>query len=825
MGMTTSRRDFLKTSAWAAGASAVGGLHVTRALALSATGANTQRLATGWEFVPQSLDGVWEAWHSEGIAVWQPVTLPHCFNHYDACDPDMPYYRGQGWYRTKLAIDNPYPKGRTLLHFGGAGQRAEAYVGSTLAGKNAGGYNEFVFDVTDAIASLGSSTVPLAVRCDNARSLDTMPSDVSDFSLYGGLYRHVSLIYVPAVSLASVHFAVDAKPGAPAQVAVRVRLHNPSQLSDSLSVTIDVVDPNNRPVHHSASDRAPWTDEKELVRFTVEQPQRWSPANPVRYQCRVTVKSAYGENTMTERFGIRHFAFTEHGPFLLNGEKLFLRGTQRHEDDAHAAAAVPDSITRHELQMVRDMGANFIRLAHYQQSSLVLDLCDEIGLLVWEELPWCRSGVGNEDFKEMGRRLLRTMIDQHFNHPSIAFWGLGNEDDWPDEYSGIDKPAIRAYMQELNELAHTLDPSRMTSFRRCDFADDIPDVYSPSIWAGWYRGSYPEYQKSLEEQREKVRHFLHIEWGADSHARRHAENPYAPLKNIPMGQGTDERGLAYLPTGGAARVSRDGDWSETYACDLFDWHLKVQETLPWFAGSAQWVFKDFSTPMRVENPVPRVNQKGLVERDLTKKEGYYVFQSYWVDRDEAPMVHIYGHSWPVRWGDADEPRWVKVYSNCAEVELFLNGQSCGVRQRNSQDFPAAGLRWSCKFAPGRNTLRAVAQKSNPQVTDEITFTYQTEKWGKPVALQLAEVSRSAGVVTVEAKLFDALGVLCLDARNRVRFSIAGAGTLLDNLGTSTGSRLVELYNGRAIISFSHNEGVSAIGVSGDGVTGALLTVS
>src|SRR5580658_8402509 len=102
MGMTTSRRDFLKTSAWAAGASAVGGLHVTRALALSATGANTQRLATGWEFVPQSLGGVWEAWHSEGIAVWQPVTLPHCFNHYDACDPDRPYYRGQGWYRTKL---------------------------------------------------------------------------------------------------------------------------------------------------------------------------------------------------------------------------------------------------------------------------------------------------------------------------------------------------------------------------------------------------------------------------------------------------------------------------------------------------------------------------------------------------------------------------------------------------------------------------------------------------------------------------------------------------------------------------------------------------
>jgi len=822
--MATSRRDFLKTSAWTVAATFAGGMRVPRALVLSAMGANTQRLAEGWEFLPQSLGGVWEAWHSEGVAIWQPVTVPHCFNHYDACDPDMPYYRGQGWYRTKLAVGNPYPKGRTLLHFEGAGQRTEVYAGSQLVGKNAGGYNEFIFDVTDAIASLGG-TVPLAVRCDNSRNLDMMPSDVSDFNLYGGLYRHVSLIYVPAIALASVHLAVDAKPGAPAQVIVRASLHNPAALNDSLSITIDVPDPNNKPVHHSTTDHAPWTGEKELVRFTVEQPQRWSPDNPVLYPCRVTLKSTHGENGLNERFGIRHLEFTEHGPFLLNGEKLFLKGTQRHEDDAHAAAAVPYSITRREMQMIKEMGANFIRLAHYQQSSLVLDLCDELGLLVWEELPWCRSGIGNEDFKEMGRRLMHTMIDQHFNHPSIAFWGLGNEDDWPDEYPETDKQAIRAYMQELNELVHTLDPSRMTSFRRCAFASDIPDVYSPSIWAGWYRGSYPEYQKSLEEQKDKIRHFLHIEWGADSHARRHAENPYAPLKNIPMGQGTDERGLAYLPTGGDARVSRDGDWSETYACDLFDWHLKVQETLSWFAGSAQWIFKDFSTPMRVENPVPRVNQKGLVERDLTKKEGYYVFQSYWADSGASPMVHIYGHTWPIRWGDVDEQRWVKVYSNCAEVELFLNGQSCGVKRRNSQDFPAAGLRWSCKFVPGKNTLRAVTRKSDPEVADEVTFTYQTEKWGKPAVLRLAEVSRNAGVVTVEAHLLDDQGVLCLDARNRVRFSIAGAGTLLDNLGTSTGSRLIELYNGRAAVAFVHNAGPSEIAVTGDGIKGALLTVS
>jgi beta-galactosidase len=217
-----------------------------------------------------------------------------------------------------------------------------------------------------------------------------------------------------------------------------------------------------------------------------------------------------------------------------------------------------------------------------------------------------------------------------------------------------------------------------------------------------------------------------------------------------------------------------------------------------------------------------VNQKGLVERDLTKKEGYYVFQSYWA---EEPMVHLYGHSWPVRWGSAGEPRWVKVYSNCEEVELFLNGKSCGIKQRNSQDFPAAGLRWHCDFAQGSNTLRAVGKKGAATVIDEISFQYQTEKWGKPAVLKLAEVSRDGDRVTIEAKLFDAQGMQCLDARNRVRFSIAGEGKLIDNLGTSTGSRVLELYNGRAVISISRNGGASTVGVVADGLTPGFLTIS
>jgi beta-galactosidase len=477
------------------------------------------------------------------------------------------------------------------------------------------------------------------------------------------------------------------------------------------------------------------------------------------------------------------------------------------------------------MQLIKDMGVNFIRLAHYQQSRRVLEHCDRLGILVWEEIPWCRGGIGDDTFQEMGRRTLRNMIAQHYNHPSILLWGLGNEDDWPTEYPEINQQAIRAYMQELNVLSHQLDPSRLTTIRRCDFARDIPDVYSPSIWAGWYRGTYPEYQKTLETERERVNHLLHAEWGADSHAGRHSENPDKVLAQIVTGKGTDERGMDYLLTGGQARVSKDGDWSETYACNLFDWYLKTQEMLPWFTGSAQWIFKDFTTPLRVENPIPRINQKGLIQRDMTKKESYFVFQSYWT---ETPMAHIYGHTWPIRWGAEGEEKMVKVYSNCDRAELFVNGKSAGIKHRNSQDFPAAGLRWMTPFASGKNTLRVVAVKGGKTVTDEIAFLYQTETWGAPAEIKLTEKARGtiAGkeTVTVEAKLYDAKGVLCLDARNQVRFTIAGLGTLIDNRGTTTASRVVEFCNGRVEITLLRNSGGSVAGVTTAGIKPAFFNI-
>jgi beta-galactosidase len=835
-----TRRSFLKASSTAVMAGAMlsalpaaipfsGNETATTGAATDEDLVHSRRLLGDWEYRRGGLGGPWEAWReaSENNVVWQKVELPHCFNARDAVDPDSVYYQGPGWYRTRLKINNPFPSGRTLLHFEGAGQKTEVFVHTTKVGSHVGGYDEFTVDITDAATQAlknpnNKGLVPLAVRCDNSRDLEMIPSNLSDFNLYGGLYRYVNLIYVPAISLERVHVLSSIDEQGKATVTVRARLYNPEGSTAPLEMSVKIMDPHGQTISSFAKKVTASNGVPELGSFNVETPTLWSPASPALYRCEVMLSSQNVSQTVSERFGLRSFEFVKQGPFKLNGKRLLIQGTQRHEDHAGLGSAMTEDLIRKEMTLIKDMGANFIRLGHYQQSRIVLDLCDELGLMVWEEIPWCRGGVGGDTYKEQARRMLRNMIDQHHNHPAVIVWGLGNENDWPGDFEEFDKDKIRAFMSELNDLAHKLDPSRKTAIRRCDFCKDIVDVYSPSIWAGWYRGRYTEYKSSSEEEMKKVDHFLHMEWGGDSHARRHSETPDQVISKISTGQGTDERGLDYLLTGGIARASSDGDWSETYICNLFDWHLKEQETMDWLTGAAQWIFKDFSTPARPKNPVPRVNQKGLVERDLTRKEGYYVFQSYW---SEKPMVHIYGHSWQVRWGNRDERKLVKIYSNCPEVELFLNGASAGTKKRNSPDFPAAGLRWLLPFKEGDNELRAVGRKAGREVVDQIRFLYQTQPWGKPAKLSLEKIYYLGDVATIEARLLDQDSRLCLDARNVVRFGLVGDGRLLDNLGTSMGARQVEMCNGRAIISLQR-QGFGAVvaSVSSEGIKTTFLTI-
>ncbi|WP_315985163.1 glycoside hydrolase family 2 TIM barrel-domain containing protein [Hymenobacter sp. BT188] len=802
----------------------------------SAAAQQSTRLTDNWEFVKQDLGGVWEAvrlvgaGNPESVPLWEKVTLPHCFNARDAVNPDVNYYQGPGWYRTQLEVQNPYANGRTLLHFEGAGQKTEVYIHTTRVGNHVGGYDEWTVDITQAVADFQKTEafhkqfkgkVPLSIRCDNSRDLEMMPSDLSDFNLYGGLYRYLNLVHVPVISLARVMAKVEVDAaGKQGRLNIKVAFQEPAQGGET-QVQVRVLDPKGKQVGKHQASYPVKAGEQELHTFPLKNPLLWSPDKPQLYTVQVTVKSGADTFVQTEKVGFRHIEFVEKGPFKLNGQRLLLRGTHRHEDHAGVAAAMTEPLIRQEMRMMKEMGVNFIRLGHYQQSRLVLQQCDSLGIVVWEEIPWCRGGLGGRIYQEQGRRMLTNMIQQHYNHPSVIIWGLGNENDWAGDFPEFDKERIRTYMKELNALSHQLDPARYTAIRRCDFCKDIVDVYSPSIWAGWYRGVYTDYKEVSQKEFEGVKRFLHVEWGGDSHAGRHAETPDNALAKISSAQRADERAGDASLFGGSARVSKDGDWSESYLCNLVDWHLKEQETMPWLSGTAYWPFKDFSTPVRPDNPVPYMNQKGVVERDFTKKEAYYVFQSYWTTQ---PMVHIYGHSWPVRWGDEGEQKMVKVYSNCAQAELFVNGKSYGTKNRNSQDFPAAGLHWTVPFVTGQNQVRVVARQGQQTVQHEISFRYQTRKWGKPTRLTLEKVSDAKGLTTIEAKLFDAQGVQCLDAANWVHFSLAGAGKLHDDLGTSSGSSKVQAYNGRAIIRLEAQAGQTAVAAQSPGLATVLLTL-
>jgi len=786
---------------------------------------NTKRLTQNWEYRSEEIGDIFEIWRHErfDFSGWTKTELPHCINAFDAVDPDVNYYQGETWYRTFLEVDNPYPNGRTLLHFEGAGQKTKVFTYLSEVGSHVGGYDEFKVDMTESFNSFSRDSLfekqynkkyPIAISTDNSRDVNMMPSDLSDFNLYGGLYRYVNLVYVPAVSAEFLHIetTVDESDKS-ANVKLHLQLYNPDSLEDELVLSVIIKSPNGKQVYSNTLKSEPFDGKKQVLEFSIKKPELWSPDNPALYTCEFTLKSKHGEHKLTDNFGLRYFEFKKNGPFHLNGERLLLRGTHRHEDHAGVGAAMTEEMIRHELQMMKEMGVNFIRLGHYQQSPIVLDYCDELGILVWEEIPWCRGGLGNETYQEQGKRMLTNMINQHYNHPSVIIWGLGNENDWPGDFEVFDKTAIQEYMKELNELSHQLDDSRKTAIRRCDFCKDIVDVYSPSIWAGWYRGKFTDYKEVSEKEMQTVDHFLHVEWGASNHAGRHSENPDKGLEKI-TSNNADERAGDFLMIGGENRASRDGDWTETYACNLIDWHLKEQENMDWLSGSAYWPFKDFSTPLRPENPVPYVNQKGVVERDFTKKEAYYVFQSYWTDE---PMIRIYGHSWESRWGDADEKKVIKVYSNCNEAELIVNGKKLVKKTRNSQDYPAAGLRWAVNLKEGENIIKAIGYKGKVQVVDELKVNYQTAKWSDPATLKLFEHSESSDTITLKVETFDVNGVKCLDARNEVRFQLVGDGKLIDNLGTSKAARVVQLYNGHAYISYRKKEGSSVVSVSSAGM--------
>lgn len=756
----------------------------------------------GWKFVKSNLLQN----NLSKLTSIQEVTLPNCVNSFDAVDPSRKYYQGKAWYIKNLVLKNPIKEGRTLLYFEGAGQVTSIYIGDSLIAKHVGGYDEFFVDLTNVVNSKyqkynsQKQAILLKICCDNAPDKNRMPSNLSDFNLYGGLYRPVHIRYVPKISIKYTHIATSLDLGKNmAQIRMGLVLNDYEQNNNSLKIKVDVFSPSGKKIISTKIKERSFAGKKEIFNFNINNPLLWSPDSPYLYNCILSVRSKFGIDTIKINFGIRAFKIDKTGSLLLNGKKYFLKGTSRHEDYAGVGAAMSNKMIRNEMQLIKEMGANFVRLAHYQQSKTVLNLCDKLGLIVWEEIPWCRGGVGNEAFKQQGIDMLTNMIMQHYNHPSILFWGLGNEMSWTRNLKA-DNNAIKSYLIRLNTIAFNLDSSRLTGIRNCSSCSDVTDVYSPSIWSGWYSGSYKDYYNVCSMYHKRYKNFIHLEWGASSHAGRYIENAELEYKNILSDSLGEEHQIK--KSNKVFIASESTAWSENYACDLIDWYLREQERMPWFIGSAQWAFKDFSSPLRSENPIPYVNQKGLVERDLTKKESYYVVQSYW---SKNPMIHIFGKNWKIRYGN--EKKNIKVYSNCDSVNLIVNNESLGWKKRDSQNYPCSGLRWQVNNKPGSYLVKAYCNVGNRYIVDSVKYKYQYKNWGDAKSLNLKmENQQNADTLVARVDVLDNNGIKCLDARNVVNFDVnCTSCTILQNYGTTTTSKKLEVYNGHAFLKIIRND--------------------
>ncbi|MEO1644488.1 MAG: glycoside hydrolase family 2 TIM barrel-domain containing protein, partial [Chloroflexota bacterium] len=451
----------------------------------------------------------------------EQVTLPHTWNTLDtmSTDPDWHYRRGVGVYEKQFQPPADAQNQRLWLEFEAVAQTAKVFFDDELLTEHYGGYTSFRVNIPNRAGTI-------RVEADNTPNPDVIPSDRSDFFLYGGITRNVWLYRTYDAWIESVKAEMIC---GEASGEVKLTIHLAGDLSKVSSVVSHIYDPEGFPeqVHvHPIDDN---TISQSLV--VDKQYHLWSPTEPNLYfiSIRLQAEDILFDNPINYTkpidqvgldIGFRTYDFPEYGAFYLNGERLLLRGTHRHEDWAGYGCAVPDDITRREFQMIKDAGFNFVRTGHYPQSRAALEACDELGIIVWEELPWCRGGIGGDKFKHHAKTMLQEMITQHYNHPSIIFWGLGNELDWESDHPDSTDDKVRDFLRELHDFAHTLDSSRLTALRRFDYGADVVDVYSPSIWAGWYRGKYTDYELNIRDALAKYPRLLHAEWGGDSHAGR-----------------------------------------------------------------------------------------------------------------------------------------------------------------------------------------------------------------------------------------------------------------------------------------------------------------
>lgn len=749
---------------------------------------------------------------------WSDIQLPHTWNATDTVDTVPGYRRSASWYKRTITAGEINKHGLTLVMFESANYETQIFVNNQAVGEHIGGYVGFSFDITPFLNHTGSNE--LVVRVSNQYNPNLIPSQKADFFLYGGITRDVWLKHVPNTYISKT--LISTPQVSKKRALTEVKLQVVSHSATTGKVNLELVSPEGDKVFEVQQNVSLSEGENSLeIRLPeVLSPLLWSPDAPKLYTLNSVLRVADGVgHSESQTLGFRWYEMKPHQGFFLNGERLLLRGTHRHEEHAGVGAAMSNAQHRNDMAMIKQLGANFVRLGHYPQDPEVYKAADELGLIIWDELPWCRGGKGGAEWEHNTEYLLTTMIEQNMNHPSIVFWSLGNEMYWEEDFiGGGSEEVINPYLQKLNNIVKRIDPTRLTSIRKYYPGWDIVDAFSPSIWAGWYGGAYNQYEAALKNAMQQYPAFLHMEYGGASHVGRHTETPVSAAGLVEAQVSVEEA----VNQAVVSSVAKDSDWNESYIVDLFDWHLNVSESMPDFAGNAQWAFKDFGTPLRPENPIPYINMKGLVDRSGKPKDAYYVFASYW---SATPFCWIESHTWTHRNGPK-EGRDVTVYCNTEQAELFHEGKSLGKKSKQKGRVPAGGFVWKVPFSAGENNLSVVGYNNNQRVAeDKHQLTYLVGQHGKFDHIELSVKYIEPSRMLIEAQALDVDGNRVLNYSERAYFfNIGDEGKLLENYGTPTQSSTIEMASGYAAIEFEPGKLPSTIEFRTQNIKGVYINV-
>ena len=777
-------------------------------LLLSAAASHAQALRQrislneDWRFQRQVAPGPaieWQfrdAWKPDyDASEWSNVFLPHSWDQtaHNAWVA-LNHWRGTGWYRKLFAAPALFAGQRVFLEFEGASQVAKVWVNGRPAGEHVGGYTGFVFDVTSLVKP-GSENL-LALSVDDTNSPDIPPANETNITIYGGLYRDVWLHITGSVLIPDGGISLTTPEVSRERSTVQVSTEVRNTLSAPVraKVVSEVLSPDGKVVATAEQRKeiaANTTMSFEPAVLRVTGAELWSPDHPHLYTLRSRVyRGDVPADELSTRFGIRTMGYLPGKGYTINGEFINIHGVDRRQDYGYLGDALPDAVSRRDMEIIKDMGANMVRTSHYIQDKSIVEAADELGILIWEEIPnikiydYTPGNMTEQGDSRYTRKFidnclvaLEEMIRRDRNHPSVIMWGIA------DDMTGY--PYIED-LREMHEKAHRLDPTRWTAGR---VNPTITDVKDPT------NNAFFDFQK-LSVQHPDWK-WLWNEWGAFKNERGLVLEPRG--NDIPEdGVGiVSEYRRSTLPSEMTGAIAQEASW------------IKF-EAMPWMA-SAKWemfdagcaacqstkgIF-DYYGPPELRPWGTRFNAgdyRGLSDLWRIPKASYWFVKAQWT---EDPFVHIVGHwSWP---GQEGQPKMIRVYSTCDEVELFLNGKSLGRRKPESTESLLAewkkyGLleRWP-KLPAGTNlrhgpfiwraipyaagTLRAVGVKNGKQYADERRTA------GDPYQIVLqpdreAMASDGRDTVRIVAVIADKDSVPVPSAKPWITFHAEGPGRLL-----------------------------------------------